>query len=39
VSVADPKNLTELESIREGALLSLAVRIGGVRLIDNVILE
>jgi len=39
VSIADPKNLTELDRIRDGALLSLAVRIGGVRLIDNIILE
>jgi pantoate--beta-alanine ligase len=39
ISIADPNNLTELDEIREGALLSLAVRIGGVRLIDNVVLE
>ena len=39
VSIADPKSLTELDRIRGGALLSLAVRIGGVRLIDNIILE
>ena len=39
VSIADPKSLKELDRIRGGALLSLAVRIGGVRLIDNIILE
>jgi len=39
VSIADPKSLTELNRIRGGALLSLAVRIGDVRLIDNIILE
>jgi pantoate--beta-alanine ligase len=39
ISIAEPNNLTELDKIREGALLSLAVRIGGVRLIDNVALE
>ncbi|HLG71873.1 MAG TPA: pantoate--beta-alanine ligase [Chloroflexota bacterium] len=35
VSVADPETLQELETVTSGALLSLAVRIGGVRLIDN----
>ncbi len=35
VSVADPDTLRELEVVRGGALLSLAVRIEGVRLIDN----
>lgn len=39
VSVADPRSLVEIEGrIREGALLSLAVRFGATRLIDNVIL-
>ncbi len=36
VSVADPDTLEELATIGEaGALLSTAVRIEGVRLIDN----
>jgi pantoate--beta-alanine ligase len=35
VSVADPDTLAELETITGEALLSLAVRIDGVRLIDN----
>jgi len=39
ISIADPKTLTELDRAAEGALISLAVKIGGVRLIDNVILE
>ena len=37
VSVADPDTLAELETIDRRALLSLAVRIEGVRLIDNVL--
>lgn len=36
VSVADPDSLQELDQIDGSALLSLAVRIGAVRLIDNV---
>lgn len=39
VSVADPEMLTELEEADEGSLMSLAAGVGGVRLIDNVILE
>jgi len=39
VSVADPETLAELETIEQGALLSMAVRIGKTRLIDNVLLE
>ena len=35
VSVADPDTLRELERITGGVLLSMAVRIDGVRLIDN----
>lgn len=35
VSVADPATLAELEVVGDGALLSLAVRLGAVRLIDN----
>ena len=38
VSLADPENLTELERAGESALALLAVRIGGVRLIDNMIM-
>jgi pantoate--beta-alanine ligase len=39
VSVADPDNLAELQQISSGALLSLAVRIGNTRLIDNFLLH
>lgn len=40
VSVADPLSLRELEQVgSRGALVSLAVRIGAVRLIDNLVLE
>jgi pantothenate synthetase len=35
VSVADPETLAELARVSEGALLSMAVTIGRVRLIDN----
>jgi len=38
VSVADPDTLEELLEIRDQALLSLAVRIGNTRLIDNFLL-
>lgn len=37
VSLADPENLTELERAGESAIALLAVRIGPVRLIDNMI--
>ncbi len=40
VSVAEPSTLTETEGpIRQGALVSLAARIGATRLIDNILLE
>lgn len=39
VSVASPETLAELESVVSGSLLSLAARLGPVRLIDNIILE
>ncbi len=39
VSVADSETLRELERIEGTALVSLAVRMGKARLIDNVILE
>ena len=38
VSVADPETLQEVERIRGRALVSMAVRIGRTRLIDNVTL-
>jgi pantoate--beta-alanine ligase len=39
VSCAHPRTLQELDTITDGALLSMAVFIGKTRLIDNVILE
>ncbi len=39
VSIADPETLDELEEIKPPALVSLAVKIGDTRLIDNVVLE
>ncbi len=39
ISIADPKTLVELEVVKPPTLVSLAVKIGGTRLIDNVILE
>lgn len=38
VSVADPQTLIELDMINRTALLSLAVKIGKTRLIDNILL-
>jgi len=38
VSLADPETMNELEKIDGSALLSMAVRIGKTRLIDNLIL-
>jgi pantoate--beta-alanine ligase len=38
VSIADPDTLDELETVESRALLSLAVFVGGVRLIDNMLL-
>jgi pantoate--beta-alanine ligase len=38
VSVADRETLDELEEVTRGALLSLAVRVGKTRLIDNMVL-
>ncbi|MDX1521826.1 MAG: pantoate--beta-alanine ligase [Anaerolineae bacterium] len=35
ISIADPTTLAELEIVENGALLSMAVWVGGVRLIDN----
>ncbi|MCQ8279074.1 pantoate--beta-alanine ligase [Acetobacteraceae bacterium KSS8] len=39
LSVADPDTLRELEAIEHDALLSLAVRFGATRLIDNLVLD
>ncbi len=38
VSAADPRTLTELGDASRGVLLSMAVRVGKARLIDNVVL-
>jgi len=38
VSAADPDTLAELNRVHNGVLLSMAVRIGGTRLIDNFLL-
>jgi pantoate--beta-alanine ligase len=41
ISIADPGTLEEMKSLEPGtwALISLAVRIGGVRLIDNMVVR
>ena len=39
VSVAHPDNLAELEEVEDNAVLSMAVRIGSTRLIDNFMLR
>jgi len=39
VSIADPETLDELEEVKPPALVSLAVKIGETRLIDNVVLD
>ena len=39
VSIADPETLEELDTIKPPALVSLAVKFGRARLIDNVVLE
>jgi len=39
VSIADGETLDELDRVKSPALVSLAVRIGSTRLIDNVVLE
>ena len=39
VSIADMETLDEVETIERPALASLAVRIGGTRLIDNTVLD
>ncbi len=39
VSVADAETLEELERVKPPALVSMAVKIGNTRLIDNIVLE
>jgi pantoate--beta-alanine ligase len=39
VSAADPRTLVELGAAEHGVLLSMAVRVGRARLIDNLLLE
>ncbi len=39
VSIADPETLEEMDEVTPPALVSLAVKIGKTRLIDNVVLE
>ena len=39
VSIADAETLEELDTVKPGALVSMAVRIGETRLIDNVALD
>lgn len=39
VSIADNETLDELDTVKPPALVSLAVRIGKTRLIDNIVLE
>jgi pantoate--beta-alanine ligase len=39
ISIADPVDFTELQVIKKGALISLSVRFGKTRLIDNIILK
>ena len=39
VSVADPESMAELQQASSGALVSAALQLGKVRLIDNIILE
>jgi pantoate--beta-alanine ligase len=39
ISAADPETLCELQNIEDNVLLSLAVRIGTARLIDNILIS
>ena len=39
VSIANTETLNELDEVRPPSLVSLAVRIGKTRLIDNIMLE
>jgi pantoate--beta-alanine ligase len=38
VSIADPQTLEEMDHVDSSAMASLAVRIGPVRLLDNILL-
>jgi pantoate--beta-alanine ligase len=38
IEVVDPETLLPIEDVSEGALLAIAARIGGTRLIDNILL-
>jgi pantoate--beta-alanine ligase len=38
ISISDPETLAELKTIQKSALVSMAVRFGNTRLIDNIIL-
>lgn len=39
ISASDPETLSEVDRVDDGVLLSLAVRIGGTRLIDNFLIQ
>jgi pantoate--beta-alanine ligase len=39
ISIAHPDTLAELDTIEERALLSMAVFVDGIRLIDNMVVE
>lgn len=39
ISVADPDSLTELDSVDDEALISLAVKVGDTRLLDNILVR
>ena len=39
ISIADAETLDELDTVKPPALVSIAVKIGSTRLIDNVVLE
>jgi pantothenate synthetase len=37
VEVVDPDTLLPIEDVSEGALLAISARVGGTRLIDNIL--
>jgi pantoate--beta-alanine ligase len=39
IDIADTDTLAELKTIKTSALISMAVRFGNIRLLDNIILE
>ena len=39
ISIADAETLEELDRVKPPALVSMAVKIGKTRLIDNIVLE